>query len=67
MLQNEIQTDAETADETDEIKITNAMIEAGVAEVRAFDRRYQESEDLAILVYEAMVKARSARPDPDRR
>lgn len=57
--------EAEVAEE--EIEITNAVLAAGVAEVNAFDRRYREPEDLAILVYEAMAKARLAPPDPGHR
>ena len=40
------------------VEVTDAMLAAGVKEVRAFDRRVAGDEDLALWVWEAMEAAR---------
>jgi hypothetical protein len=56
---------------TEEIEITEEMIEAGTRAFYESDPRFEDGTDRAILIYEAMVRAspgflaRSAKLHPD--
>jgi hypothetical protein len=53
----EVAGDRPATEPTDEIEITPAMLAAGTAELRKFDRRYESYEQGATAIFEAMIEA----------
>lgn len=51
--------------ETNEIEVTEEMIEAGATVIRTYAAYEAEAPDLAAMVFEAMTKARAAPRRPD--